>query len=142
MRMNTVRTRISELRAELETARALEFEAIVRRRAVEARLEELENLVGRDGWLGPTLDGLPAFVTSEARGRRMIAILECLAEVFPAGLTTPEIIERARRRTIELNPGSTRAQLSQAQRRGWVQRDGRRYILTVAEQPACLGPNS
>lgn len=58
MRMSTVRTRISELRAELETARALEFEAIVRRRAVEARLEELENLVGRDGWLGPTLDRL------------------------------------------------------------------------------------
>lgn len=142
MRMSTVRTRISELRAELETARALEFEAIVRRRAVEARLEELENLVGRDGWLGPTLDGLPAFVTSEVRGRRMIAILECLAEVFPGGLTTPEIIDRARRRTIELNPGSTRAQLSQAQRRGWVQRDGRRYILTVAEQPARLGPNS
>jgi hypothetical protein len=139
---SNIRTRISELRAELETARALELEAIMRRCAVEARLEELENLIAGDRQLAPMHGGLPTFVTTEARGRRMIAILECLAEVFPSGLTTPEIIERARRRAIELNPGSTRAQLSQAQRRGWVHRDGRRYILTVTGQPNSLGSDS
>lgn len=142
MLMSTVRTRINELRAELETARALELEAIVRRCAVQARLEELESLIESDEQLEPAPGGLPMFVTTEARGRRMIAILECLAEVFPSGLTTPEIIERARRRTIELNPGSTRAQLSQAQRRGWVHRDGRRYILTVTGQPRSVGSDA
>lgn len=139
---SSIRIRISELRAELATARALELEAIVRRRAVEARLEELESLIEGDRQIEPTPGGLSMFVTTEARGRRMIAILECLAEVFPNGLTTPEIIERARRRTIELNPGSTRAQLSQAQRRGWVHRNGRRYILTVTEQPNSVGSDA
>lgn len=132
MWINAVHTRISELRAELAMARELEHEAIARRRTVEARLEELERLVDDERRrLAPRGGGFPVFVTAEARGRRMITILECLAEVSPGGLTTREIIESARHRHIELNPGSTRAQLSQAQRKGWVTRNGHRYALTL-----------
>lgn len=135
MWMNAVHTRISELRTELATARELEHEAIARRRTVEARLEELERLVDDERRRMAPRGGLPVFVTAEARGRRMITILECLAEVSPGGLTTREIIESARYRHIELNPGSTRAQLSQAQRKGWVTRSGHQYVLTL---PAAL----